>query len=151
MAPHIHMGIDHRIVADFRVFRHISKGQDGHIFPHLRRRMDEGILADAFFDRLRRTEELQQDSKSRPGILHCKDSLVPFQGSASGNHDGSGMGLSGKFQIGRHRKGNLVCLGFFQAVDPFKDHLGISLKDLSLYNVASSCNVFSISSILSIS
>ena len=126
------MGVDHRVVADFRIFRHIGKRQDGHIFPYFGRRMDEGILADALLYRLRRTEELKQDSKSRPGILHGQYRLIPFQSRAPGNHDGSCMGLSGKFQIGRHRKGNLVYLGFFQSVDTFKDHLGISLKDLSL-------------------
>ena len=123
------MGIDHRVVADFRIFRHIGKGQDGHILPHFGRGMDKGVLADALFHRFRGTEHLEQHRKSGPGIFHGQYSLFSPEFRSPGNHDGPGPGLSGHFQIGRHRKGNLILLGFFQSIDPLEDHSGVTLED----------------------
>ena len=123
------MGIDHRVVADFRIFRHIGKRQDGHVLPHLGGGMDERVLADAFLHRFRGTEQLEQHRKGCPGIFHRQHCLLSLELRAPGNHDGPGPGLSGHFQIGRHRKGNLIILGFFQSIDSLEDHARISLKD----------------------
>ena len=130
------MGVDDRVVADFRILSHVGKGQYGHILAHPGRRMDEGVLADAALHFFRGPEQGQQPGKAGPGILHGDNGLRTFKLGSCGDHNGPCMGFACYFQIRRNSERNLVGLGFFQPIDSLNHQLRVSLQNFPLQCVS---------------